>query len=267
MKVVILAGGLGTRISEESHLKPKPMIEIGGRPILWHIMKYYSEFGFHDFVICLGYKQYVVKEFFADYFLHTSDVTFDLANNRMEVHNNYAEPWKVTLVDTGLNTMTGGRVKRIQPYIGDEPFMLTYGDGVCNVDLKGLVEFHKSHGKTATITTVSIDQQKGVLDIGPDNTIRSFREKAASDGAIINGGFMVLNPEVFSYLKDDTTVFEQEPMTRLAAEGQLMSFYHDGFWQCMDTQREMQLLETLWQSGNAPLATVYLSASKGMNIS
>ena len=252
MKVVILAGGLGTRISEESHLKPKPMIEIGGRPILWHIMKYYSEFGFHDFVICLGYKQYVVKEFFADYFLHTSDVTFDLANNRMEVHNNYAEPWKVTLVDTGLNTMTGGRVKRIQPYIGDEPVMLTYGDGVCNVDLKGLVEFHKSHGKTATITTVSIDQQKGVLDIGPDNTIRSFREKAASDGAIINGGFMVLNPEVFSYLKDDTTVFEQEPMTRLAAEGQLMSFYHDGFWQCMDTQREMQLLETLWQSGNAP---------------
>ena len=246
MKVVILAGGLGTRISEESHLKPKPMIEIGGRPILWHIMKYYSEFGFHDFVICLGYKQYVVKEFFADYFLHTSDVTFDLANNRMEVHNNYAEPWKVTLVDTG------GRVKRIQPYIGDEPFMLTYGDGVCNVDLKGLVEFHKSHGKTATITTVSIDQQKGVLDIGPDNTIRSFREKAASDGAIINVGFMVLNPEVFSYLKDDATVFEQEPMTRLAAEGQLMSFYHDGFWQCMDTQREMQLLETLWQSGNAP---------------
>ena len=252
MKVVILAGGLGTRISEESHLKPKPMIEIGGRPILWHIMKYYSEFGFHDFVICLGYKQYVVKEFFADYFLHTSDVTFDLANNKMEVHNNYAEPWKVTLVDTGLNTMTGGRVKRIQPYIGNEPFMLTYGDGVCNVDLKGLVDFHKSHGKTATITTVSIDQQKGVLDIGPDNTIRSFREKAASDGAIINGGFMVLNPAVFSYLKDDTTVFEQEPMTRLAAEGQLMSFYHDGFWQCMDTQREMQLLETLWQSGNAP---------------
>ena len=252
MKVVILAGGFGTRISEESHLKPKPMIEIGEKPILWHIMKYYSQFGYNEFIICLGYKQYVVKEFFADYFLHTSDVTFDLANNRMEVHNNYAEPWKVTLVDTGLNTMTGGRVKRIQPYIGDEPFMLTYGDGVCNVDLKGLVEFHKSHGKTATITTVSIDQQKGVLDIGPDNTIRSFREKAASDGAIINGGFMVLNPEVFSYLKDDATVFEQEPMTRLAAEGQLMSFYHDGFWQCMDTQREMQLLETLWQSGNAP---------------
>ena len=252
MKVVILAGGFGTRISEESHLKPKPMIEIGEKPILWHIMKYYSQFGYNEFIICLGYKQYVVKEFFADYFLHTSDVTFDLANNSMKVHNNYSEPWKVTLIDTGLNTMTGGRVKRIRDYVGNEPFMLTYGDGVCNVDLKGLVEFHKSHGKTATITTVSIDQQKGVLDIGPDNTIRSFREKAASDGAIINGGFMVLNPEVFSYLKDDATVFEQEPMTRLAAEGQLMSFYHDGFWQCMDTQREMQLLETLWQSGNAP---------------
>ena len=252
MKVVILAGGLGTRISEESHLKPKPMIEIGGRPILWHIMKYYSEFGFHDFVICLGYKQYVVKEFFADYFLHTSDVTFDLANNKMEVHNNYAEPWKVTLVDTGLHTMTGGRVKRIQPYIGDEPFMLTYGDGVCNVDLEALVKFHKSHGRIATITTVNIGQQKGVLDIGPDNVIRSFREKSDSDGAVINGGFMVMNPQVFDYLKDDQTVFEQEPMQRLASEGELMSFYHDGFWQCMDTLREKNLLESLWQSGNAP---------------
>ena len=252
MKVVILAGGLGTRISEESHLKPKPMIEIGGRPILWHIMKYYSEFGFHDFVICLGYKQYVVKEFFADYFLHTSDVTFDLANNKMEVHNNYAEPWKVTLVDTGLHTMTGGRVKRIQPYIGDEPFVLTYGDGVCNVDLEALVKFHKSHGRIATITTVNIGQQKGVLDIGPDNVIRSFREKSDSDGAVINGGFMVMNPQVFDYLKDDQTVFEQEPMQRLASEGELMSFYHDGFWQCMDTQREMKKLEELWQSKQAP---------------
>ena len=253
MKTVILAGGFGTRISEESHLIPKPMVEIGGMPILWHIMKIYSAYGYNDFIICCGYKQHVIKEYFADYFLYRSDITFDFTDNgRMIVHSNENEPWKVTLVDTGLNTMTGGRVKRIQKYIGDEPFMLTYGDGVCNVDLKGLVEFHKSHGKTATITTVSIDQQKGVLDIGPDNTIRSFREKAASDGAIINGGFMVLNPEVFSYLKDDTTVFEQEPMTRLAAEGQLMSFYHDGFWQCMDTQREMQLLETLWQSGNAP---------------
>lgn len=252
MKVVILAGGLGTRISEESHLKPKPMIEIGGKPIMWHIMKYYSEFGFHDFVICLGYKQYMVKEFFADYFLHTSDVTIDLANNQMEVHNNYSEPWKVTLVDTGMYTMTGGRVKRIRDYIGDEPFMLTYGDGVCTVDLKALEEFHLEHGKIATITTVNIGQQKGVLDISDDNTIRSFREKVANDGAIINGGFMVLNPEIFDYLADDTTVFEQEPMQNLAKEGQLKSFYHDGFWQCMDTQREMQKLESLWASGQAP---------------
>lgn len=252
MKVVILAGGLGTRISEESHLKPKPMIEIGGKPILWHIMKYYSEYGFHEFIICLGYKQYVVKEFFADYFLHTSDVTFDLANNEMEVHNNYSEPWKVTLVDTGLYTMTGGRVKRIQQYVGDEPFMLTYGDGVCNVDLNALTAFHQQHGKAVTLTTVNIGQQKGILDIGEDNTIHSFREKAEMDGAVINGGFMVLNPAIFDYLKDDTTVFEQAPMQRLAAEGQLKSFYHDGFWQCMDTQREMEKLENLWQSGKAP---------------
>ncbi len=252
MKVVILAGGLGTRISEESHLKPKPMIEIGGKPILWHIMKHYSEYGFHEFIICLGYKQYVVKEFFADYFLHTSDVTFDLANNRMEVHNNYSEPWKVTLVDTGLNTMTGGRVKRIQPYTNGEPFMLTYGDGVCNVDLQELLKFHRSHGRTATITTVNIGQLKGVLDIGEDHVIHSFREKEDSDGSLINGGFMVMNPEIFDYLKDDTTVFEKEPMQRLAEAGQLMSFRHNGFWQCMDTQREMQKLESLWQSGSAP---------------
>lgn len=252
MKVVILAGGLGTRISEESHLKPKPMIEIGERPILWHIMKYYSEFGFHEFVICLGYKQYVVKEFFADYFLHTSDVTFDLANNRMEVHNNYSEPWKVTLVDTGLHTMTGGRIKRIQSYIGQEPFMLTYGDAVCNVDLDALRAFHQAHGRIATITTVNIGQQKGILDIAEDNVIQSFREKSATDGAVINGGFMVMNPEIFDYLKDDSTVFEQGPMQKLVGEHELMSFYHDGFWQCMDTQREMQKLEALWQSGHAP---------------
>lgn len=252
MKVVILAGGLGTRISEESHLKPKPMIEIGGRPILWHIMKYYAEFGFHDFIICLGYKQYVVKEFFADYFLHMSDVTFDLANNSMEVHNNYSEPWRVTLVDTGLHTMTGGRVKRIQPYIGEETFMLTYGDAVCTVDLEALVRFHRQHGKIATLTTVNIGQQKGVLDIGPDHVIRSFREKSSTDGALINGGFMMMNPEIFGYLRDDATVFEKEPMERLVSEGQLMSFFHDGFWQCMDTQREMLLLEKMWQSGKAP---------------
>jgi glucose-1-phosphate cytidylyltransferase len=252
MKVVLLAGGFGSRISEQSHLKPKPMIEIGEKPILWHIMKYYSQYGFHDFVICLGYKQYVVKEFFSDYFLHTSDVTFDLANNKMEVHNNYSEPWKVTLVDTGLNTMTGGRIKRIQPYIGNEPFMLTYGDGVCDVDLKALLKFHQSHGKTATMTTVNIAQLKGVLDIDAHDTVRSFREKDEADNSLINGGFMVLNPEVFSYLQDDTTVFEKEPLQRLAAERQLMSFHHNGFWQCMDTQREMKKLEDLWQSGQAP---------------
>ncbi|MEY8339178.1 glucose-1-phosphate cytidylyltransferase [Lachnospiraceae bacterium 62-35] len=252
MKVVILAGGFGTRISEESHLKPKPMIEIGEKPILWHIMKYYSQFGFHEFIICLGYRQYVVKEFFADYFLHTSDVTFDLANNHMEVHNNYAEPWKVTLVDTGLHTMTGGRIKRIKPFVKDDPFMLTYGDGVADVDLKALREFHECHGKTATITTVNIGQLKGVLDINKDNTVTSFREKEEGDGSLINGGFMVLNPEIFSYLDGDETIFEQGPMQRLAAEGQLKSFYHKGFWQCMDTQREMKKLEELWQSGRAP---------------
>lgn len=252
MKVVILAGGFGSRISEESHLKPKPMIEIGGRPILWHIMKHYSEYGYHEFVICLGYKQYVVKEFFADYFLHTSDVTFDLANNQMEVHNNYSEPWKVTLVDTGLKTMTGGRVKRIQPFIGNEPFMLTYGDGVSDVNLRALENFHHSHGKIATITTVNIGQMKGVLDIGPDYAIQAFREKEDLDGALINGGFMVMNPEIFDYLENDTTVFEQGPMKTLADRGQLMSFRHNGFWQCMDTQREMMKLEELWQSGKAP---------------
>lgn len=252
MKVVILAGGFGTRISEESHLKPKPMIEIGEKPILWHIMKYYASYGFHEFIILAGYKQYVIKEFFADYFLHNSDVTFDLANNEMEVHNNSSENWKVTIVDTGLNTMTGGRVKRVERYLGDEPFMLTYGDGVANVDLAALLAYHQSHGKIATITTVNIAQQKGVLDIARDGSIRAFREKSDEDGAVINGGFMVLNKEIFSYLTDDTTVLEQEPMRRLAADGQLMSFYHDGFWQCMDTQREKQKLEALWSKQEAP---------------
>ena len=252
MKVVILAGGFGTRITEESHLKPKPMIEIGEQPILWHIMKYYSQFVFNDFVICLGYKQYVVKEYFADYFLHTSDITFDLANNKMEVHNNYAEPWKVTLVDTGLHTMTGGRIKRIQNHIKDEPFMLTYGDGLSNVDLKKLLEFHQSHGKIGTLTTVNIGQAKGVLTIDESNTIRSFREKNENDGAIINGGFMVMNPEIFDYIEGDSTVFEKEPLQKLAQDGQLMSFYHDGFWQCMDTQREKMKLEKLWETKKAP---------------
>ena len=252
MKVVILAGGFGTRISEESHLKPKPMVEIGEKPILWHIMKYYSAFGFHDFVICCGYKQHVIKEWFADYYLHNSDVTFDLSTNKMEVHNNYSEPWRVTLVDTGLNTMTGGRIRRIEPYVKGETFMMTYGDGVSNVDLDALVKFHESHGKIATITTVNIGQVKGVLDIDQDNNITSFREKDDNDGSLINGGFMVLNPEIFQYLDGDDTIFERTPMQRLAAEGQLKSFYHDGFWQCMDTQREMKKLEELWQSGKAP---------------
>ena len=252
MKVVILAGGFGTRISEESHLKPKPMVEIGEKPILWHIMKYYSAFGFHDFIICCGYKQHVIKEWFADYYLHNSDVTFDLSTNKMEVHNNYSEPWRVTLVDTGLNTMTGGRIQRIEPYVKGEIFMMTYGDGVSNVDLDALVKFHESHGKIATITTVNIGQVKGVLDIDQDNNITSFREKDDNDGSLINGGFMVLNPEIFQYLDGDDTIFERTPMQRLAAEGQLKSFYHDGFWQCMDTQREMKKLEELWQSGKAP---------------
>lgn len=252
MKVVILAGGLGTRISEQSHLKPKPMIEIGEKPILWHIMKYYSHFGFNDFIICLGYKQYIVKEFFADYFLHTSDVTFDLVNNTMEVHNNYSEPWRVTLVDTGLHTMTGGRVRRIQSYTNSEPFMLTYGDAVSNINLHELLEFHKNHGKIATITAINIGQLKGVLDIDKNNLIRSFREKDDHDGSLINGGFMVLNPEIFQFLEGDSTIFEQGPMQTLAVDGQLMAFKHNGFWQCMDTQREMQKLEALWQSGQAP---------------
>ena len=252
MKVVILAGGLGTRISEESHLRPKPMIDIGGMPILWHIMKHYSAYGYNDFIICLGYKQHMVKEFFADYFLYMSDVTFDIQNNQMEVHNKPADPWKVTLIDTGLHTMTGGRIKRVQKYIGDEPFMLTYGDGVSNVNLRELEAFHRSHGKIATITTVNLAQLKGVLDVDDNNQIISFREKQEDDGSLINGGFMMFNPEIFRYLKGDDTVLEQGPLTQLAEEGQLMSFYHDGFWQCMDTQREREKLQKLWDSGNAP---------------
>ena len=252
MKVVLLAGGLGTRISEESHLRPKPMIEIGGKPILWHIMKYYSAYGFDEFIICAGYKQYMIKEYFADYFMHNSDITFDLATNQMTVHNNNSENWKVTIVDTGLNTMTGGRVKRIKKFIGDESFMLTYGDGLCNVDLKALKKFHESHGKLATITTVSIAQLKGVLEIDADNKITSFREKEDSDASLINGGFMVFEPGVFDYLTDDTTVLEKDPFTNLSANGELMSFHHEVFWQCMDTQREKEKLEKMWASGNAP---------------
>lgn len=255
MKVVILAGGFGTRISEESHLKPKPMIEIGEMPILWHIMKGYSHYGYNEFIICLGYKQAMVKEFFADYFLHTSDVTFDLANNEMQVHNNYSEPWKVTLIDTGLNTMTGGRIKRIQKYVGDEPFMLTYGDGVSDVNINELLKFHRNHGKTGTITAISVDQRFGVLDVSEDGTIHNFAEKQEKDSTVVNGGFMVFEPKIFDYIEGDGTVFEKDPLQRLSSEGQLMAYRHDGFWKCMDTQREKQQLEQMWASGKAPWKT------------
>ncbi len=254
MKVVILAGGLGTRISEESHLRPKPMIEIGGKPILWHIMKSYLHHGFHEFIICCGYKQHVIKEYFADYYLHNCDVTFDFSSgsNIMEVHSNFAEPWRVTLVDTGLNTMTGGRVKRIQGHVGQKPFLLTYGDGVADVDIGKLVAFHKSHGKLATITTVNVGQRFGVLDIDREGRIRAFREKSDADGSVINGGFMVMEPGVFDYIEGDATVLERAPLENLAADGQLMAYHHRGFWQCMDTQRDKQQLEDLWASGTAP---------------
>lgn len=254
MKVVILAGGLGTRISEESQYKPKPMIEIGGKPILWHIMKEYSYYGYNDFIICAGYKQYVIKEWFANYFLHNSDVTFNYSEgkNEMIIHESHMEPWKVTVVDTGLNTMTGGRIKRIQKYVGDNPFMLTYGDGVCDVDINKLVEFHKSHGKLATLTSVMLEQQKGILNIGGDNAVKSFREKNLSDGAPINAGYMVLQPEIFKLLEGDKTVFEREPLETLAKKGELMSYMHRGFWQCMDNKREMDMLEKLLETNNAP---------------
>lgn len=254
MKVVLLAGGFGTRITEESQYKPKPMVEIGGKPILWHIMKEYSYYGFNDFVICAGYKQHIIKEWFADYFLHNSDITFDFTNgkNDMVIHNQHCEPWKVTVVDTGLNTMTGGRIKRIQPFIGNEPFMMTYGDGVCDVDMGKLLEFHRSHGKIATLTAVMQDQSKGVLNIDGKNAVKSFREKKQSDGAPINAGYMVLNPEIFDYIDGDSTVFEREPLETLANKGELMSYMHKGFWQCMDTKREMDILERYISENTAP---------------
>lgn len=253
MKVVILAGGFGTRISEESAFKPKPMIDIGEKPILWHIMKEYSYYGFNDFVICAGYKQHVIKEWFADYFLHNSDVTFDFTSgkNDMTIHYQRCEPWKVTVVDTGLHTMTGGRIKRIQRYIGNEPFLMTYGDAVCDVDIGKLVEFHKSHGKIATLTAVMLEQEKGVLDIGGNNAVKSFREKNLSDGAPINAGYMVLNPEIFDYIEGDQTVFERGPLEELVGKGELMSYMHRGFWQCMDNIREKAKLEQLIASGKA----------------
>jgi glucose-1-phosphate cytidylyltransferase len=253
MKAVILAGGFGTRISEESHLRPKPMIEIGGMPILWHIMKVFSAYGVNEFVICAGYKQEFIKDWFANYYLHTSDVTFDFADGgRMDIHANASEPWKVTVVDTGLNTMTGGRIKRIAPFVGDEPFFMTYGDGVADVDLDALFDFHKKSGRIATITGVLVTQRFGVLDIDADGAINEFREKKDTDGGVINGGYMVLDPKVFDYIDGDSTVFEQDPLNRLAAEGQLCAYRHEGFWKCMDTQREKMQLEEMWASGRAP---------------
>ena len=254
MKVVLLAGGFGTRISEESQYKPKPMVDIGGMPILWHIMKEYAWYGHPDFIICAGYKQQVIKQWFADYFLRSSDVTFDYhdGKNEMTVHESHAEPWRVTVVDTGLHTMTGGRIKRIQKYVGDEPFLMTYGDGVCDVDINQLIAFHQGHGKIATLTAVLQDQSKGVLDIGGDNAVKSFREKKVTDGAPINAGYMVFQPEIFNYLKDDTTVLERDPLEQLAEKGQLMSYMHRGFWQCMDNVREKEMLEKLLAADKAP---------------
>ena len=254
MKVVILAGGFGTRISEETIARPKPLIEIGGKPILWHIMNEYAYYGFNEFIICAGYKQELIKEWFSNYFLHNSDVTFDFSkdSNEMIVHSCHVQPWKVTIIDTGLNTMTGGRIKRIQKYVGNEPFMMTYGDGVCDVNIKKLLDYHKSHGKIATLTAVTLEQQKGILDIGGDNAVKSFREKNITDGASINAGYMVLNPEVFDYIEGDNTVFEREPLERLADKGELMSYIHKGFWQCMDNMREKELLEKLYSSNKAP---------------
>lgn len=253
MKVVILAGGLGTRISEESHLKPKPMIEVGDAPILWHIMKYYSFYGFNEFIICCGYKGYVIKEYFADYYLHRSDITFDFSdNNKMIVHNNVAEPWKVTVIDTGLNTMTGGRLKRIQKYVGNETCMMTYGDGVADVNLDALLKFHREHGKAATLTAIQPGGRFGVLDIDDSQTVRQFSEKAKEDGGWINAGFMVLEPEAFSYIEGDQTYFEKEPLENMAKDGNLAAYRHEGFWKCMDTMRDKGMLDELWNKGNAP---------------
>lgn len=247
MKAVILAGGLGTRISEESHLKPKPMIEIGGKPILWHIMKLYSHHGINDFVICLGYKGYVIKEYFANYFLHTSNVTFDMTRNHMEVHERYAEPWRVTLIDTGHETMTGGRLKRVRDYVGDETFCFTYGDGVSDIDVGALLSFHRAHGRRATITAIQPPGRYGALQM-QSNVVETFQEKPAGDGAWINGGFFVLEPSVFPYIEGDQTIWETQPLQRLAEEKQLMAFEHIGFWQAMDTLREKNHLEDLWNT-------------------
>lgn len=253
MKVVILAGGKGTRISEESHLRPKPMVEIGGKPILWHIMKGYTHYGFDEFIICAGYKQDAIKEWFSQYFIHFSDITFDFKKgNKITVHQEHVEPWTVTVVDTGLETQTGGRIKRIQPYIGNESFLLTYGDGVGDVNINKLIDFHRKHNRYATLSMYNFSQTKGVLERSADGSISSFREKSTFDGSLINIGFMVLEPEVFNYIEGDEVPFEREPLTRLVADGQLDGYVHQGFWQCMDTMNEHQKLENLWSSGKAP---------------
>jgi glucose-1-phosphate cytidylyltransferase len=254
MKAVILAGGLGTRLSEETQIKPKPMAEIGGKPILWHILKIYSSYGINDFIICLGYRGYVIKEYFANYFLHTSNVTFDMANNRMEVHQNNAEPWRVTLVDTGEKTMTGGRLKRVREFLGNEDFCFTYGDGVANVDVTRLVNFHKQQGKLATVTAVQPPGRYGALDM-EGSAVRGFLEKPQGEGGWINGGFFVLSPKVIDLIADDTTSWELEPMQRLAREGNMVAYEHAGFWQPMDTLREKNYLDELWTTGKAPWKT------------
>ncbi len=252
MKAVILAGGLGTRISEETSFKPKPMIEIGGKPILWHIMKIYSQHGINEFIICCGYKGYVIKEYFANYFLHQSDITFDMTNNEMKIHQERAEPWKVTLIDTGENTMTGGRLKRVKEYLdNDEPFCLTYGDGVADINISQLIKFHNTHGKLATLTSVFPQARFGSIDIEKDK-VKRFVEKPRGDGALINGGFFVLNTKIFNEIDGDNTIWEQEPLNNLANKGELMAFKHDGFWQPMDTLRDKNFLEELWGSNKAP---------------
>ena len=253
MKVVILAGGFGTRISEESHLKPKPMVEIGEKPILWHIMKGFSACGVDEFIICAGYKQHVIKEWFANYFIHTSDVTFDFSKgDEMIVHNKHAENWKVTIVDTGLNTMTGGRIKRVKDYVGDETFMVTYGDAVGDVDINELLNYHNKHKKIGTMSMYNFGQNKGVVDIGEDGSIKAFREKSDFDGDLINIGYMVFEPKIFDYIEGDSTIFERGPLSKLVEEGQLAGYVHKGFWQCMDTLREKEKLEEYWNSGKAP---------------
>lgn len=254
MKVVILCGGYGTRISEESYLKPKPMIEVGERPIVWHIMKTYSYYGFNDFILCLGYKGDVIKEYFANYFIYGSDITFDLSNNNnLKIHSSEAvEPWKVTLANTGQDTMTGGRLKRIKKYIGNEPFLMTYGDGVSNVNIKELVDFHKSHGKIATVTAVQPSGKFGVLGLNEDSTVLEFIEKPKTQNVWINGGYFVLEPQIFDYIDGDSTVFEKEPLESLAKEEEIIAYQHDGFWQCMDTQRDKYNLESMWNLKKAP---------------